>query len=685
MALWLVRADPATVEPARVAGVIGLGVRGLTDLTAVSTSADAGEVVRATVPHARRAARRAVAASIHAFVRRIADRDLVALPTADAVWFGRVTGAYRYDETAPTGIRHQRPVEWLRAVRWEDLDPEIAAAVRTSGDALVTPLRASSTVRASAAAEPSVFSRRKFLVGALGAGTAAAVAGLLHPWESGSGSGGVARPLVDRAGRAPKSGRSIYAKWVRAENAKPGTSDWNLDNGGTNQIEGYASQVSAVRGETVTIYVSTQAPTFTAQAYRMGYYQGHGGRLVWSSGTIPGARQAAPTITPGTNMVEANWNPSFELTLTSQFPPGVYLIKLQGADGFQHHVPLTVRDDSSEAAYLVQNSVTSWQAYNQWGGYSLYYGVTGRGQDFAHRARIVSFERPYDKGDGSSDFLGLEHPLIMLMEQMGLDVTYTTDVDVHQNPNLLLRHRSFWSLGHDEYWSLAMRNGAEAARDAGVNLAFLGANAAFRQIRFEPSARGPNRHQVCYKSAAEDPLSTTDPALTTVNWRDPPVSRPESIMIGEQYESNPVSADLVFVDPSSWVLAGTNIKAGAIIPVGVGTEYDRYYPNQAGPHNVTIIAHSPLVCNGRPSYADMTYYSAPSGAGVFASGTIYWITKVSQPGPGSDYNPLAVAVTKNLLTVFGAGPAGEKFPSVSNYAQIAGNASTTPPTIPNSA
>ena len=50
MALWLVRADPATVEPARAAGVIGLGVRGLGDLTAVTTPADAGEVLRAAVP-----------------------------------------------------------------------------------------------------------------------------------------------------------------------------------------------------------------------------------------------------------------------------------------------------------------------------------------------------------------------------------------------------------------------------------------------------------------------------------------------------------------------------------------------------------------------------------------------------------------------------------------------------------
>jgi hypothetical protein len=231
-----------------------------------------------------------------------------------------------------------------------------------------------------------------------------------------------------------------------------------------------------------------------------------------------------------------------------------------------------------------------------------------------------------------------------------------------------------------------MRNGAEAARDAGVNLAFLGANAAFRQIRFEPSAVGPNRLQICYKDAGEDPVSRVYPELTTVNWREAPVNRPESIMIGQQYESNPVSADMVFVDPTAWVFAGTGIQAGTRIPVGVGTEYDRYYPDQQGPHNVQILAHSPLVCRGRSSFADMTYYTAPSGAGVFASGSIYWITKLSLPVLNSDLNPLAVAITKNLLTTFGAGPAGQRYPSVSNYEQVAGGSGNgQQPTIPNSA
>lgn len=97
------------------------------------------------------------------------------------------------------------------------------------------------------------------------------------------------------------------------------------------------------------------------------------------------------------------------------------------------------------------------------------------------------------------EFLGNEYPLVRLVESLGLDVTYWTDIDLHRHPERLLGHRTLVSLGHDEYWSTRMRWGAEAARGHGVNLAFLGANAVYRHIRLEPSPTGPDRQQVNYK------------------------------------------------------------------------------------------------------------------------------------------------------------------------------------------
>ena len=188
-----------------------------------------------------------------------------------------------------------------------------------------------------------------------------------------------------------------------------------------------------------------------------------------------------------------------------------------GATGEQQFVPFCVRDDTSTAAVVIQQSVTTWQAYNRWGGYSLYYGNADGSLSFTHapgddstydaRARIVSFDRPYDYdwANGAADFVGNEFPVVYHAEQLGLDVTYWTDVDFHLRPQLLTNHKALLSLGHDEYWSTPMRNGADQAVAAGVNLAFLGANACYRQIRFQPSPIGPNRQQVCYKDAVRGP------------------------------------------------------------------------------------------------------------------------------------------------------------------------------------
>ena len=222
---------------------------------------------------------------------------------------------------------------------------------------------------------------------------------------------------------------------------------------------------------TVTLHVNTKAPSFHVEAYRMGYYGGIGGRLVWQSPEVAGVRQAPPTLTEFVNTIECQWPPSLNVTIDPTWPPGAYLLKLVGATGEQQFVPLCVRDDASHAAFVIQQSVTTWQAYNRWGGYSLYYGNRNQalsythnpsGGNFADRARIVSFDRPYDHdwASGAADFVGNELPVIFQAEQLGLDVTYWTDIDLHTQPQLLGGHRALISLGHDEYWSAEMRDGA---------------------------------------------------------------------------------------------------------------------------------------------------------------------------------------------------------------------------------
>jgi hypothetical protein len=460
---------------------------------------------------------------------------------------------------------------------------------------------------------------------------------------------------------------AVPSATIVEENAKPGNPEWPVpaNEAAWDRVRGFADRVSAQRRETFGLYVSTGAKTYHVEAYRIGYYGGAGARLVWRSDEFPGRQQAPAVVDAATGMREAPWSPSATITTGDDWTPGVYMLKLVSADGGASLVPIIIRDDSSHSNYLVQSSVTTWQAYNGWGGANLY---TGPQLLSTKRSRVVSFDRPYD-GTGSGEFFGREDLLVAQIEAMGLDVSYTTDVDTHAHPELLLNHKVFISGAHDEYWSLEMRDGVEAARDAGVNLIFMGANASYRRIRLEPSALGPHRREVNYRVATEDPLNKVDPPRVTTSWRDHPHPRPESSMIGNLYECNPVSADMVIGEASSWVFVGTGLKNGDKLSKLIGNEYDRVTPEMPTPSNIEVLAHSPVVCHKAKSFADVTYYTAPSGAGVFATGTFQVEAHMGPPCPDDKVQGLDCQVRKmmgNVLAVFGAGPSGMAHPSKNN-------------------
>ena len=335
-------------------------------------------------------------------------------------------------------------------------------------------------------------------------------------------------------------------------------------------------------------------------------------------------------------------------------------------------MPITVRSASTAGAVVILDDNTTWQAYNTWGGYSLYQGPDGLPSD---RGYAVSFDRPYD-GDGAVRFLAFDEAAIALAEHTGVPLAYETDVDIDQHPGILAGARAVISLGHDEYYSQAMRNALLTARNAGTNLAFLGANAIYRHIRF---AAG-DRVIICYKVAAIDPLYGKDDAETTQQWRDPPDPRPESVITGVFYECNPVSAPWVVYDPSNWIFAGTGAYRGESFPGMVGPEYDRLNPAVPFPRPMQVLAHSPLTCDGFSTYSDSVYYTVASGAGVFASGTMRWVCAMRGPSCGHGLNRAAERfvdrATQNLLRAFAAGPAGRAHPAQDNVAQV------KPPNIP---
>jgi hypothetical protein len=458
---------------------------------------------------------------------------------------------------------------------------------------------------------------------------------------------------------------------VAAENQKSGTADWEITTPALDrQIEGYASRTSVNGGEPIDLFVSSTAKRYTVDVFRMGWYGGIGAHRVAGPIVREGFVQDAPPQDPATGLVECRWRDPLHLDTRDADGPwttGVYLARLTanpsrpGRPGPQSFIVFVVRDDASNAPILFQTSVTTYAAYNNWGGRSLYGFNSGNAP-----ARKVSFDRPYAmnpygvRNDGAGDFLRRwEYNAVRFLERSGDEVAYATDVDTHEQPAMLPRHRIFLSVGHDEYWSWAMRMNVEAARDSGVHLAFLGADAGYWQIRFEPDSHGdPDRTIVGYKEAvgSEDPLALDrDPRndrQVTGRFRDRPTSRPEDRLVGVMYISDPVDGDMIVDNASHWVFAGTGLRRGDRLTGLLGYEVDAISTDP--PAAIERLAHSPFVEGSRTRYADATIYTAPSGALVFATGSMQWNWGLDDyNAPAWHPNRASAAaqrVTRNVLT-----------------------------------
>lgn len=446
---------------------------------------------------------------------------------------------------------------------------------------------------------------------------------------------------------------------VQDENARPGTSAWQLANRSRGDIDGYASAESVNRGETLRFYVSTAEPKYTIEIFRLGWYGGSGGRRMTDAVEVDGRQQVVPSPDPVTGLVECNWADPYTFTVPNDWVSGVFFVKLIAKASLRsNHIMFVVRDDARTADLLYQWSATTSQAYNNWGGKSLYsFNSTGTPAD------IVSNDRPFSDATGPAQFLySWEYPMVRFLEREGYDVTYSSSADTHASAATLDRHRGFLSVGHDEYWSWEMRNNVEARREAGVSLAFFSGNNCYWQIRFAPSASGaPLRRIVAYKEDAtsKDPIlfdgDPTNDHLATVQWRQVPVNRPEERLIGVMLSITQVDGDIVVENTSHWVYRGTDLRSGDHLRGLAGYEVDRIFGDS--PPGLVRLAHSPVTrADGRSDFSDMTIYRAASGAFVFATGTIQWSWGLddfnAESRGASRVSAAAQQITRNVLNAF---------------------------------
>ncbi len=295
--------------------------------------------------------------------------------------------------------------------------------------------------------------------------------------------------------------------------------------------------MSVQRGGQLALKVNTSARQFRIDVYRLGWYGGSGSRLVAklpAAPTVPATQPACEVSTDGTGLIDCgNWSVSRTWNVPAEAVSGVYVAKLirtdtQGAS----NIIFVVRDDARRADILLSTSDANWQAYNAYGGNSLYTCTVQcpPGSPQAYKgASKVSYNRPWKTAEafgGAPWFEHAELSMLRFLEAAGYDVAYTTSVDVQSRGELLRNHKMFMSSGQDEYWSAGQRRNVEAARDAGVNLAFFSGNEIYWKTRWEPSAAGPataNRTLVSYKDthydAPVDPSSGRAPGRTRASAR----------------------------------------------------------------------------------------------------------------------------------------------------------------------
>ena len=455
---------------------------------------------------------------------------------------------------------------------------------------------------------------------------------------------------------------------IQIENSNPGTSGWQLSNPATNrEIEGYASLTSVDLGGQISFFVSTSDTTFHIDIFRTGWYQGIGARLLQTIRSLPGVLQPTPSPDSMTGLIECHWTSAYTLTVPQTWTTGIYLARLTGnVSGKQSYMIFVVRDDSSHSALVFNASFTTFEAYNFWpggpNGKSLYNWAPGG------RAWMVSFNRPFGlgfsyvagvdtgaaSGLGAGEYLtnlqpgpdtpsnpypifaaGFEYNMVRWLEENGYDVSYITNIDLQENGSLLLNHKGFLSVGHDEYWSMTMRRSIQTALADGVNLGFFGADPIYWQIRLQPGFDGTvDRTIICYKydAAAADPDYTTDPQLATVEWRNAPVNMPEAALVGVEYIGDPWDGDIVVSNASHWLFNGTGLSNGSHLTGLLGYEVDAVIPGTS-PSNVQILANSlagPFTDIDDPGQgctagcsSDVTWYSS-SGGSVFAAGSMQW-------------------------------------------------------------
>ena len=450
---------------------------------------------------------------------------------------------------------------------------------------------------------------------------------------------------------------------------RPGKSIWRSFYLGT-RVWGYADKHSVDAGEAFNLMLSTgpdrASVRGTIEIYRIGHHPEQpvpDRKLVWRS---PGVTVSQQPVEITAAAIGAGWPAGLEDIATDGWRSGYYALDFVDdidANRDRNVASIVVtnkarHDTAKRGDILLLLSTNTWQAYNEWGGYSFY------SSDFiGSAAQALTFDRPTPP-----EFFEYEYFTCLWLEKLaserGWSVDYATNFDIHRDPAFTETYRLLISGSHNEYWSLAeFKAMHRRIFDLGRNTMFLGADAAYWQIRYadvnqgsDPQTRG--RQLICFKSADDPnfwrPSPTPKDAQITTLFREDG-RWPETMLTGVAYQGwfgqdrDPLPAYPYYaVNTDFAFFAGTGYRPGDPIGDLAGYEWDNRDPEGDGrrlwsatashipaidPAAIQVLFQGKTVdVDGRPGLAEAVYFRSPAGGKVFTAGSIRWAWGLGKPG-----------------------------------------------------
>ena len=374
------------------------------------------------------------------------------------------------------------------------------------------------------------------------------------------------------------------------------------------QVWSYTDRLSYAPGETVTVHAATTARSFDLEILR----DGRAPATVLQRSGLAGVWPDTPADCSARG---CGWPPALRFTVPADWRSGGYVVVTRcrdaaGTEIAHQHLFLVRAAPERRAPRVLLAATSTWLAYNDWGGSNHYEGIAGpQGDRFSP---TVSIERPWSRGFvalprdaprialtepppigakpryphmewafangyskkyASAGWASYERPFLRWMEERGYAIDVLSQHDLDADPDCLDGYATVVIVGHDEYWSWAMRDGLDAYTDAGGRVARFAGN-FFWQVRLEDAGR----RQICHKARARetDPMFRSDtPHLATLCWDAAELARPAALTMGLSGARGVYagwggcvprgSGGFTVYRPEHWAFADTDLYYGDIL------------------------------------------------------------------------------------------------------------------------